>query len=118
MLETAAGFDLLADLGDELARAMVDRPPAQLGDADAFRPGFDRALDELRDARDGGKSYIAGLQTRERQRTGISSLKVGFNKVFGYYIEVTRPNLDQVPADFERRQTLAGAERFVTPELK
>ena len=118
LLETAAGFDLLADLGDELARAMVDRPPAQLGDGDAFRPGYDRALDELRDARDGGKSYIAGLQTRERQRTGINSLKVGFNKVFGYYIEVTRPNLDQVPADFERRQTLAGAERFVTPELK
>ena len=118
LLETAAGFDLLADLGDELARALVDRPPAQLGDSDAIRPGHDRGLDELRDARDGGKSYIAGLQTRERQRTGIGSLKVGFNKVFGYYIEVTRPHLEHVPADYERRQTLAGAERFVTPELK
>src|SRR5439155_381354 len=64
------------------------------------------------------KSYIAGLQTRERQRTGIGSLKVGFNKVFGYYIEVTRPHLEHVPVDYERRQTLAGAERFVTPELK
>ncbi|HEX9279496.1 MAG TPA: DNA mismatch repair protein MutS [Gemmatimonadales bacterium] len=118
LLETAAGFDLLADLGEELARALVDRPPPQLGDGDAIRPGHDRALDELRDARDGGKAYIAGLQTRERQRTGITSLKVGFNKVFGYYIEVTRPNLEQVPADYERRQTLTGAERFVTPELK
>ncbi len=118
LLETAAGFDLLADLGEELARALVDHPPPQLGDGDAIRPGHDRALDELRDARDGGKAYIAGLQTRERQRTGITSLKVGFNKVFGYYIEVTRPNLEQVPADYERRQTLTGAERFVTPELK
>ena len=118
LLETAAGFDLLVDLGEELARALVDRPPPQLGDGDAIRPGHDRALDELRDARDGGKAYIAGLQTRERQRTGITSLKVGFNKVFGYYIEVTRPNLEQVPADYERRQTLTGAERFVTPELK
>jgi DNA mismatch repair protein MutS len=114
----AAGLDLLGDLGDELGRALVDRPPAQLTDGDAIRPGYDRALDELRDARDGGKSYIAGLQARERERTGIGSLKVGFNKVFGYYIEVTRPNLEQVPSDFERRQTLAGAERFVTPELK
>ena len=118
LLETAAGFDLLADLGEELSRALVDRPPPQLGDGDAIRPGHDRALDELRDARDGGKAYIAGLQTRERQRTGITSLKVGFNKVFGYYIEVTRPNLEQVPAEYERRQTLSGAERFVTPELK
>src|SRR5213592_130159 len=118
LLETAAGFDLLADLGEELARALVDHPPPQLGDGDAIRPGHDRALDELRDARDGGKAYIAGLQTRERQRTGITSLKVGFNKVFGYYLEVTRPNLEQVPADYERRQTLTGAERFVTPELK
>src|SRR5438034_820771 len=118
LLETAAGFHLLAALGEELARALVDHPPPQLGDGDAIRPGHDRALDELRDARDGGKAYIAGLQTRERQRTGITSLKVGFNKVFGYYIEVTRPNLEQVPADYERRQTLTGAERFVTPELK
>ena len=119
LLERAAGrFDLLADIGDELGRALVDRPPAQLTDGDAIRPGHDHELDELRDARDGGKQYIAGLVTRERQRTGIPSLKVGFNKVFGYYIEVTNPHRDHVPPDFERRQTLSGAERFVTPELK
>ncbi|HXF95856.1 MAG TPA: DNA mismatch repair protein MutS [Gemmatimonadales bacterium] len=119
LLERAAdGFDLLADLGEELRRALVDRPPAQLGDGDAVRPGYDPELDELRDARDGGKRYIAALQARERERTGIPSIKVGFNKVFGYYLEVTRPHLDRVPADYERRQTLAGAERFVTPELK
>jgi DNA mismatch repair protein MutS len=114
----AGGFDLLADLGAELARALVERPPAQLGDEDAIRPGFDRALDDLKDARDGGKTYIAGLQTRERERTGIPSLKVGFNKVFGYYIEVTHTHRSRVPAQYERRQTLTGAERYVTPELK
>ncbi|MGH7569173.1 MAG: DNA mismatch repair protein MutS, partial [Gemmatimonadales bacterium] len=119
LLERAADrFDLLADLGEELTRALVARPPTQLAEADAIRPGYDRELDELKDARDGGKRFIAGLQTRERERTGIGSLKVGFNKVFGYYLEVTRPHLDRVPADYERRQTLTGAERFVTPELK
>jgi DNA mismatch repair protein MutS len=119
LLEAAADrFDLLTDLGEELARALVDRPPAQLGAGDAIRPGFDAELDELRDVRDGGKRYIASLQSRERDRTGIPSLKVGFNRVFGYYLEVTRSHLDRVPADYERRQTLAGAERFVTPELK
>ncbi len=118
-LETAADtFDLLTDLGDELARALVDRPPAQLADGDAVRPGYDPELDELKDARDGGKQYIASLQERERERTGIASLKVGFNKVFGYYLEVTNAHRARIPADYERRQTLTGAERYVTPELK
>ena len=119
LLEQAAdGFDLLQDLGEELGRALVERPPAQASDGDAVRAGYDRELDELKDARDGGKHYIAGLQARERERTGIASLKVGFNKVFGYYIEVTNPHRDRVPPDYERRQTLTGAERYVTPELK
>src|SRR5439155_207230 len=116
--EAADRFDLLQDLGEELARALVDRPPAQAADGDAIRAAYDRELDDLKDARDGGKRYIAGLQARERERTGISSLKVGFNKVFGYYLEVTNAHRDRVPADYERRQTLTGAERFVTPELK
>src|SRR5204862_255340 len=82
LLEEAADrLDLLQDLGDELTRALVERPPAQASDGDAIRAGYDHALDELKDARDGGKQYIAGLQARERERTGISSLKVGFNKV-------------------------------------
>ncbi len=119
LLEAAAErCDLLTDLSDELARALVDRPPAQLADGDAIRPGFDRQLDELRDARDGGKQYIASLQATERQRTGIASLKVGFNRVFGYYIEVTHAHRERIPADYERRQTLTGAERYVTPQLK
>src|SRR5256884_7572024 len=114
----ASRHDLLQALGDELTRALVERPPAQASDGDAIRAGYDHELDELKDARDGGKQYIAGLQARERERTGISSLKVGFNKVFGYYLEITNPHRDRVPADYERRQTLSGAERFVTPELK
>jgi len=114
----AERLDLLADLAGELARALVDRPPGQLTDGDAIRPGYDPALDELKQARDGGKRYIASLQERERERTGIASLKVGFNKVFGYYIEVTRSHLARVPPDYERRQTISGGERFVTPDLK
>jgi DNA mismatch repair protein MutS len=111
-------FDLLSDLAARLAAALVDHPPAALGDGDAIRPGHSPALDDLRALRDGGRSYIASLQTRERSRTGIGSLKVGYNKVFGYYIEITKANKDAVPPDYERRQTLTGAERYVTPELK
>ena len=111
-------FDVLSDLAGRLAAALADHPPPVLGDGDVIRPGHSAALDELRGLRDGGRSYIASLQSRERARTGIGSLKVGYNKVFGYYIEITRANKDAVPADYERRQTLTGAERYVTPELK
>ena len=90
----------------------------RLADGGAIRAGYDAELDELRDLRDGGKRYIAALQQRERERTGIPSLKVGFNKVFGYYLEITHAHASRVPPDYERRQTLAGAERYVTPELK
>jgi len=111
-------FDLLGDLGLLFQRSLSDHPPAVLADGDVIRPGYDRELDELRVLRDGGRQYIAALQERERQRTGISSLKVGYNKVFGYYLEVTHTHTGKVPADYERRQTLASAERYVTPELK
>ncbi len=116
--EVVDEFDLLADLAEELGQALSERPPAVLADGDVIRPGFDAELDELRDLRDGGKQFIATLQQRERERTGISSLKVGYNKVFGYFLEVTNAHADKVPADYERRQTLTGAERYVTPELK
>ena len=119
LLEASAHeLDLLTDIGEELSRALVEHPPVQLDDGDAIKPGYDRDLDDLKAARDGGKQYIAGLQSRERERTGISSLKVGFNKVFGYYIEVTHTHRDRIPPDYERRQTLTGAERYVTPDLK
>ncbi|MDZ4864525.1 MAG: DNA mismatch repair protein MutS [Gemmatimonadota bacterium] len=111
-------FDLLQDLAEALVAALTERPPAVLADGEVIRAGFDAELDELRDLRDGGKQYIAALQQQERERTGITSLKVGYNKVFGYFLEITNAHADKVPADYERRQTLTGAERYVTPELK
>ncbi len=119
-LLAALGRDLgpLPDLTDLLTRALVDDPPVVLTEGGILRDGFDPELDELRLIQRDGRGWIAGLQARERERTGIGSLKIGFNKVFGYYIEVTRANLHLVPPEYERRQTLANAERFVTPELK
>ncbi|MFO7261962.1 MAG: DNA mismatch repair protein MutS [bacterium] len=114
----ARDMDTLDDVRETIARALADDPPATLADGGVIRPGYNAELDELRDARDGGKQFIASLQARERERTGIASLKVGYNKVFGYYLEVTRANLDRVPPDYERKQTLANGERYVTPELK
>jgi DNA mismatch repair protein MutS len=118
LVEAADELDLLSDVAGELAAGLADRLPATLSDGEVIRPGYDSELDELRSLRDGGRQYIASLQQRERERTGISSLKVGFNKVFGYYLEVTHTHTARVPADYERRQTLATAERYVTPELK
>lgn len=114
----AAGFDTLPEVARKLQETLVTDPPAQLGDGDMIRPGADAELDEARDLRDGGKRFIASLQQKERERTGIQSLKVGYNKVFGYYLEVTKAHRHAVPAGYERRQTLTNAERYVTPELK
>jgi DNA mismatch repair protein MutS len=111
-------LDLLEDLAASLVAGLTERPPAILGEGGVIRSGFDAALDESRALRDGGKQYIAAIQQRERERTGIPSLKIGYNKVFGYYIEITHAQSAKVPADYERRQTLATAERYVTPELK
>jgi DNA mismatch repair protein MutS len=106
------------DLVRKLHAALAEDPPATLSDGGAIRTGFSPELDELRDLRASGKSYIEGVQERERARTGIGSLKVGFNSVFGYYIEITNANRDRVPSDYHRKQTLANAERYITPELK
>ncbi len=111
-------IDPLEDVRELLSRSLEDEPPSSLGEGGVIRAGHDGELDELRGARDGARDFIARLQQRERERSGISSLKVGYNKVFGYYLEVTKANLDRVPEDYERRQTLANAERYVTPELK
>ena len=101
-----------------LDRAVADEPRPQLKEGGAIREGFSAELDELRGARGNAKEWIAHLQKRERQRTGIHSLKVGYNKVFGYYIEVTNANIPLVPADYFRKQTLTHGERYITPELK
>jgi DNA mismatch repair protein MutS len=118
LADAADELDLLADLAGELALGLEDRPPPTLADGGVIRRGYDAELDQLRSLRDGGRQYIASLQQRERERTGIGSLKVGFNKVFGYYLEITNAHAAKVPPDYERRQTLASAERYVTPELK
>jgi len=112
------GFDPVSDLCDLLCRALEDSPPPTLRESGIIRDGYSAELDDLRQARAHGKEWIAGLQERERERTGIRSLRVGFNQVFGYFIEVTRPNLHLAPDDYQRRQTMTNAERFITPELK
>ncbi|HEY5043857.1 MAG TPA: DNA mismatch repair protein MutS [Verrucomicrobiae bacterium] len=106
------------DLVELISRAIVDEPPLPIKEGGMIRDGFDPALDELRTAQRGGKDWIAKLQADEITATGISSLKVRFNSVFGYYIEVTKSNLDKVPAHYHRKQTVANGERFITPELK
>jgi DNA mismatch repair protein MutS len=111
-------IDLLEDVQDLLARAIADDPPATLQDGGVIREGWSSELDDIRAVRDGARDFIASLQVRERERTGIGSLKVGFNKVFGYYLEVTKANLDKVPDDYVRKQTLTNGERYFTPELK
>src|SRR5690606_23565882 len=116
--ELASGMDELAHISGRIAATLVDDPPASVKEGGLIRDGFHEEVDRLRAATSRGKEWIAQLEEAERARTGIKSLKVGFNKVFGYYIEVTRPNLHLVPPDYERKQTLAGAERFITPALK
>lgn len=98
--------------------ALVDEPPAQIGDGGYIRPGYHEELDELRTIAKSGRDWIVKLQQEESERTGIPSLKVGFNKVFGYYLEVTNAHKDKVPDDFIRKQTLVNAERYITPKLK
>ncbi len=109
-----SGLDPCESVTALVSRALEDTPGEGVGIRRAFSP----ELDELRDASRNGREYIAGLERKERERTGIRSLKVGYNRVFGYYIEVSNPNLSQAPADYTRRQTLVGGERFITPELK
>ncbi len=111
-------LDPLADVRSAIEVAIVSDPPAELTDGGVIKDGYDDTLDQLRDTKRSGKAWIDQLEATERERTGIDSLKVGYNEVHGYYIEVTDPNLDRVPEDYQRRQTLKNAERFVTPELK
>lgn len=118
MKELDANLENLHELADLISQALVPEPPFTLRDGGLIREGYSEELDELRKVSRGGKEWIAHLQTRERERTKIGSLKVGFNRVFGYYIEVTKPNMKLVPSDYIRKQTLSNAERFITPELK
>jgi DNA mismatch repair protein MutS len=111
-------LDEVPEVRNQILEAIADEPPVNLADGGAIRPGFNAELDELRDLSLNGRQVIAQIEARERTRTGIQSLKVRFNNVFGYYIEISKPNLHLAPTDYERKQTLVNAERFTTPELK
>jgi DNA mismatch repair protein MutS len=113
-----AGLDVLDDLRLRLAAMLADEPPATVREGGLLRDGVSPELDDLRAIRRDGRAYLASVEARERERTGIGSLKVRYNKVFGYYLEVSHAHRERVPSDYERRQTLVGAERYVTPELK
>lgn len=118
LADALATWDDAAELASRICSTIVERAPIAVGEDSTIAAGVDAELDSLRALRDGGKDGIARIQADERARTGIASLKVGFNKVFGYYIEVTNSNLHLVPADYQRRQTITSGERFVTPALK
>jgi DNA mismatch repair protein MutS len=114
----STSLDELADLRERIETTIIAEPPLTLSDGGVIANGLDKDLDELRDLSRNGKQFIAQIEQRERERTGINSLKIKFNNVFGFYIEISRSNLDRAPSDYERKQTLVGAERFTTPELK
>jgi DNA mismatch repair protein MutS len=111
-------LDELDDVRDLVGRAVAEDPPIEITEGGVIRSGFDDELDELRATEREGREWVADLEASEQERTGIDSLDVGYNQVHGYYIEVTNPNLDKVPDDYQRRQTLKNSERFYTPELK
>ena len=113
-----AGLDDLADVRDRIQATLLDEPPALAREGGFTRDGFDAALDEIRVISRSGRRTIAEMEEQERARTGIGSLKVKFNRVFGYYIEISKSNLHLAPADYQRKQTIAGGERFTTPALK
>ncbi len=111
-------LDEIAEVRDRVLNTLADEPPVNLSDSGAIRDGIDPVLDELRDISRNSKTYLAQIEQRERTRTGIASLKIRFNNVFGYYIEISKANQHLAPADYQRKQTLVNAERFTTPELK
>jgi DNA mismatch repair protein MutS len=111
-------LDELTDIRERLERAIADEPPALATEPGMIRSGYHGELDELRDLSQHSKQIIAAMEERERKRTGIASLKIRFNQIFGYYMEISKPNLHLAPADYERKQTLVNAERFTSPELK
>ncbi len=117
-LTLGEALDTCEDIRQRIADTIVDAPPAKIEDGQVVRPGFNGELDELRHLRHDASGAIAAIERRERERTGIGSLKVRFNNIFGYYIEVTRANLARVPSDYERKQTIANGERYATAELK
>lgn len=118
LVQIRTKLDNMTSLVEEIGKAMVDDPPLSVTEGGLIRQGYNAELDELREIAYSGKDWIARLQNTEREKTGIPSLKVSYNKVFGYYIEVTKPHLSKIPEHYIRKQTLVNAERYITPELK
>ncbi len=118
LAELAETLDPLEDVCELIEKALVDDPPVSLKEGGLVREGYDEQLDQYIHASRDGKSWIASMEAREKKRTGINSLKVGFNKIFGYYLEITKANLASAPDDYIRKQTLVNGERFITEELK
>ncbi len=118
LAELIGGLDPCPEVCDLIARAIDENPPAVIGEGKFIRPGYSEDLDGIEESVKEARQWVAGLENREKERTGIRSLKVGYNKVFGYYIEVSHANSDLVPAEYMRKQTLVGAERYITPDLK
>ena len=116
--EDAAALDPMEDIAALLAAAIAEEPPAGVKDGGVIRDGYNSEVDQLRAIQHGSRQWLADFEAAERERTGIRNLRVGYNRVFGYYIEITKSNLSQAPYEYERKQTLANAERFITPELK
>lgn len=116
--EDAAALDPMEDIAALLAAAIAEEPPAGVKDGGVIRDGYNSEVDQLRAIQHGSRQWLADFEAAERERTGIRNLRVSYNRVFGYYIEITKSNLSQAPYEYERKQTLANAERFITPELK
>src|SRR5699024_8200924 len=118
LAELREELDELGDVADLIAQSIADDPPFSVREAGFIRDGYNAEVDRLREIQKGGTGFLAQIEAREKERTGIRTLKVKFNKVFGYYIEVSNSFKDQVPADYVRKQTLVNAERYITQELK
>lgn len=108
----------MPELVEKILSAIVDEPPATVSDGGVIREGYNKELDEFRSAATDGKRWVAELQAKEQERSGIKSLKINYNRVFGYFIEVTKTHLASIPDDYIRKQTLVNSERFITPGLK
>jgi len=116
--QIATSLDTMSELRLLIACAIVDEPPVTIKEGGMIKEGFDKELDRIKEILSGGTDYIAAVEAKERERTGIKNLKVAYNRVFGYYIEISKSNLDRVPEEYIRKQTLVGGERFITQELK
>ena len=116
--QLTARLDICQPIMERILSTIMDNPPVAVAKGDTIRMGINEELDRLRKIATGGKEYLVELQQKEAERSGISSLKIGFNNVFGYYLEVTNTHKNKVPAEWMRKQTLANAERYITPELK